>query len=418
MKIINLTEIQFDEYSKNHILHTYYQTSAYGNLMINQGYNANYLGFIENNQLIGASLILSKNLTRRFTYAYAPRGFLIDYTNIQHIQEITKALTKTPILENCAFIKIDPPVIDYKRNKDGKIIARAKISSHNNLIQSGYTHFGNNLYFETLKPRWNAILTIKNKDIENLKSTFDKQTRNKINKATKRALEIKQLAPQELEKFYKFVAKKHYRNINYYANMQAAFRENFEIYNVVINTKKYLEAIQKIYADALTKNDELNQRLQSGKTKGTDMRRVLSTKMESDRILSIYSKELKIATNLLGKYPDNLEISTMAIIKSNKRIQMVIEGYNPNFKILYPTFLLKTYIIEKYIKQGYEIFDFNAITGDFTPNNKYKGLNEMKLGFNADVTEYIGEYDLVINKAGYKKYLKFGGENYLKKKIK
>ena len=52
-------------------------------------------------------------------------------------------------------------------------------------------------------------------------------------------------------------------------------------------------------------------------------------------------------------------------------------------------------------KLGAIYFDLNAITGYFENNNKFKGLNEMKLGFGADVTEYIGEFDLVINKNIY-----------------
>ena len=33
--------------------------------------------------------------------------------------------------------------------------------------------------------------------------------------------------------------------------------------------------------------------------------------------------------------------------------------------------------------------------------NKYVGLNESKLGYDATITEYVGEFDLVINKRGY-----------------
>ena len=46
----------------------------------------------------------------------------------------------------------------------------------------------------------------------------------------------------------------------------------------------------------------------------------------------------------------------------------------------------------------------NDITGYFGDNSKYRGLNESKLGFNADVTEYIGEFDLVIKPTIYKWY--------------
>ena len=57
--------------------------------------------------------------------------------------------------------------------------------------------------------------------------------------------------------------------------------------------------------------------------------------------------------------------------------------------------------IEKYAKKGAIYFDLNAITGYFADDSKYKGLNEMKLGYGAEVTEYIGEFDLIIKENKY-----------------
>ena len=39
-----------------------------------------------------------------------------------------------------------------------------------------------------------------------------------------------------------------------------------------------------------------------------------------------------------------------------------------------------------------------AIAGVFNQNqNQFKGLNEMKFGFNTTANEYIGEFNLVVN---------------------
>ena len=58
-------------------------------------------------------------------------------------------------------------------------------------------------------------------------------------------------------------------------------------------------------------------------------------------------------------------------------------------------------MIEKYKNDGYKFFDLNGITGDFSDKNPYKGLNDFKLQFKPRVYEYIGEFDLVINKTIY-----------------
>ena len=46
--------------------------------------------------------------------------------------------------------------------------------------------------------------------------------------------------------------------------------------------------------------------------------------------------------------------------------------------------------------------DLNGITGDFTKENPYKGLDEFKMGFKPMAFENIGEYDYIINDGLYK----------------
>ena len=54
-----------------------------------------------------------------------------------------------------------------------------------------------------------------------------------------------------------------------------------------------------------------------------------------------------------------------------------------------------------YGKNEYEYACLNGISGDFSKDNKYYGLNKFKMGFNPDIYEYIGEFDLVLNKINY-----------------
>ena len=61
------------------------------------------------------------------------------------------------------------------------------------------------------------------------------------------------------------------------------------------------------------------------------------------------------------------------------------------------------YKLIEYYKYNYDILDMNGFTGDLTKGNPYYGVNEFKLGFNVDVFETIGEFDVVFNKHLYKK---------------
>lgn len=417
MEILRLTPQQFDNFSIEHPLHTYYQTSMYGNLMQRNGFKAFYYGFLINNQLVGATLILEKKLFAHFKYGYAPRGFLADYNDKQALTEITKKLKKFLSHQSYVFLKIDPPVINNLRDNDGNILPN---NTQNDIIpflkSLGYNYFGQNKFFGTLKPRWNAILNVNNQKSEKLFDNFDPSVKNKIRKAQSRGIEIIQGNHDDIKVFYNFVAKKHYRNLRYYVDFARCFGNHLEFYFAKLNTQKYLQNIKTLYEDELRKNEQINIEIGEAGIAGKITTKLTNTKLTSDKLIATYKKELITASNLFERNPQGIIISSSAYIIDKYGVTLLIEGQNPNFKLYYPTFLTKWFVIDKYTNLGASFFDLNAITGNFSNNNKFKGLNEMKLGFNAEVTEYIGEFNLVINKGLYKLHMTTNlGKNSLSK---
>ena len=95
MKVVNLNESQFDNFAINHKYRSYYQTSMYGNLIKNFGYKVQYLGIInDNNKLVGATLIMYKEVFMKNKIGYAPRGILFNYDNVETIPEMVEVLKK------------------------------------------------------------------------------------------------------------------------------------------------------------------------------------------------------------------------------------------------------------------------------------------------------------------------------------
>ena len=415
MKIVILNKNQFDDYSNNHPLHTYFQSSMYGDLMEKTGFKVDYYGFTDdNNNLIGATLMITQKLIGSHKFAYCPRGFLLDYENRDLLNEVTQKFKKYLSRQKFVFLKIDPPVINNKRDQDGNIIPSPYSNDTIPFLQKiGYTYYGENRFFGTLKPRWNAILKLSGTS-ESLFNNFDKNVKNKIRKAESRGIEVVQGNIQDLEVFYSFIAKKHYRKLNYYKALAEAFKDKFELYFARLNTNKYLENIKVLYNEETQINEELNSQIQTGNLNGNSLQKLTNKKLTSDKLIAIYKKELDNATELFQKKPNGIIIGVTSIIVQNNHISMLIEGLNPTYSLFYPTYLTKWCIIDKYSKMSNMMyFDMNAITGYFSDNNKFRGLNEMKLGFNSEVTEYVGEFDLIINQFMYSLYssTKVGNRN-------
>lgn len=406
MKVINLKLEDYEAFVKKQPLDNFYQSVSYGNLMNKFGFKANYIGFVHNGLLIGASLILNRQIFMGFKYGYAPHGLILNYDNFEIIPELMKKLKSFLFKQSYLIIKIDPLIIKSVRDKEGNIItANEKIDDFMRLMKkAGFTHCGFNNYMEAVKPRWHAVLDLKNKDSVELFYNLDKNVRNKLRKAVKFGVEVYQDNTNDVEKIYEFIKSKGNYSLRYYKEFENNFKDKFEIYLARINTEKYVMNSKYLYEKEADVNDYLNNVIQNEGYKGKDMRTILNKKMASDKILASYKKHLVTATNLLKEYPDNLIIGGAIVINHNNKLYLLIDGYMEKYGNLCPGFLTRWKIIEKYARTNIKEFDLNAISGDFSDKNKYKGLNEAKLGYNSDAIEYIGEFNLIVNKAMYTLY--------------
>ena len=415
MKIITLTGNQFEEFAKKHKYRNYFQTLSYAKLMKTDGYDYHLLGFLNNsNELIGASMILFKKIFFSYKIAYAPYGFLIDYTNSDAIEEITEKLKLLLYKQKFLYLKINPRIECSKRNKDGNIISyNPEINDIMEILQKNdYIHHGFSNFFEDMKPRWNAVLKLTASN-EKLYKNLDKQIRNKISKAQNCGIEL--VEDYDLDFLYECVKRKHTRNYKYYQKLLDLYGNNAKIYTAVINIEKYLENSRIMYEIEAEKNEEISKKLLENGRYGSNMSKIITQKMESDKILAIRHNHLVKATKLYSKYQGNVKVGSMLVIEDHDGANLVIEGFNKKYKDFDPNYLLKWEAIKKWNKEGKKYFNMNGIVGEFNSNNKYSGLNESKLSFGADALEYIGEFDLIINKPIYNIYIK-RKERKLKKK--
>lgn len=406
MKIVNLKYDEFEQFVRNHPLRNYYQSVAYGALMSNFGFHPMYIGFSHNGKLVGASLILYVPIFMGFKYGYAPHGILFNYNDFPLITDAIKKLKSYLFRQSFLILKIDPLIIKSIRDKEGNILSQNENLDNimNALLKSGFTHCGFNNYLEAVKPRWHAILNMDNKDTTELFYNLEKPTRNKLRKAVKFGVEIYKDNTCNIPQMYEFIKNKGNYSLKYYEEFKSKFQDSFEIYLAKLNTEIYVTNSKHLYEKEMEVNDYLNNLIQEEGYKGKDMRTILNKKMESDRILASYKKHLVKSTQLLREFPDGILLGGTIIIRYGNQINLLIDGFKEEFGNLSPSYLTKWKIIEKYGKSGIVSFDLNAISGDFSNDNKYKGLNDSKLGYNASAVEYIGEFNLIINKPMYSLY--------------
>ena len=121
--------------------------------------------------------------------------------------------------------------------------------------------------------------------------------------------------------------------------------------------------------------------------------------MNSDRVLLSYKNDILEATKGLA---DNKEVylAGALVIKNNDTATIVYSSFNKSYKRFAANYFLYYSIINNY-KNEFKYLNLNGIVGDFNHENPYTGLNRFKLGFNPNICEYIGEYDLIIEPKSY-----------------
>ncbi len=400
MHIKELTIAEFDLFAKNHILASYHQSSNYALFMGENNYEYDLIGYVDELGVIkAAALILIKKLSLSLKYGYSPKGFLIDYFDYNLLKSFTEDLKKY-YAKKLVFIKINPEIAIGEINKYSKIINyNHNITIRDYLKELGYTKLKDNMYFEALIPRFNGIINLKEYDFNDLA----KNTKNKIRKAQSKGLVFEKVDKDKLDVFFNFIKKKKNINNYYYKNYYNIFEkdEACDLFLVKIDYEQYLLNSKEAYDKELVRNNNISELLMVNATPTN-----INKKMASDKALLSYKNDIEIATYTLKEHK-SVYIAGAFTIKYQNRVHIVISGIDKDYKKYNANYFLH-YSLIQYYKDNYKYLDLNGLTGDFSKNNPYKGLNDFKLGFNPNIYEFIGEFDLILNNKQYNNLNKKG----------
>lgn len=418
MYVKELTNQEFNMFTDNFFMSSIYQTSEYGFIMNTQNYNTIFLGLIDGNKILAATLILIEK-NQMFKYAYAPKGFLIDYNDKFLVEEFTKQIKEYLNKKKVIAIKINPMIVkssyDYVT---GITHINPNFEEQIEFLKSlGFYHLGFNNLFESFKPRFDAIIDL-NKPITTLFGNMNKNFKNKVKSADKNGVIIVKANDSEIDYLYNEVKNKYPRDKKYFENVLYFFKKRnmIDYYYAKLDTNAYLINVQKRYQKQMEICNKINNKL--FKNVGKSNNKLINNKIYEENKLNEIKNELIYATKLLKEEPSGVVIATMLITKYRDEVYIFMDGYNKDFKKINAKHLMTWKLIERYSKEKYKRFNLGGMTNPNIKNDKYKGLNEFKLSFNARCIEYIGDLELITSPALYALYRNSKPIRYILKKDK
>lgn len=386
MKIIELTETQFKNYSKLHSSRNYFQTIEYSKVKSN--YNRLLLGFMNesDNTIMGATLILEKNIGN-LKIGLVPGGFLIDYDNDNLFKDFITTLKEYLKKRKYIYLAVENKAIYKMYDKDGDII----------YFDTNIIKLLDELSFvKTNKEAKRKVVLETEMTPEETYKLFNSNTRRNINLALQRAITIYKDESGNVDTLINLTGNNNENKIKNILNHFNTENNTAEIYFAKLDPEKYVNNYRFLLKEEDEKNEKLNNIMQDINIKKSIS--LINKKMNSDRQITKYNNEIIKATNVYTKYPEGIIIGAILIIKNNREIYFLDEGYNKDLASIYSSHLIKWEIIKKYLSIGYKIFNFGDIKSIDPKNGQYI----FKMGFGGKVYECVGTYDLIINKWLYK----------------
>lgn len=381
MTIVELTELQFKNYSNIHSRKNYKQSVEYASLEETRNYSKLYLGLIDDNEdVYAATMILEKKLNNKLRYGYVPNGYLIDFNNIELLKTFTEELKIYLKKLNYTHLRITP-LLNYQVYSSEFILKENNSSIINMFKSLGYTYISNTSRHK---------IVIHSNNIENTYKNFNRSLRRNIDDCLKKGITIYQGSRDDIDNFLNLTDNK-----VYYKNMIEIFNNPnnmFELYFAKLVPETYVNNYRYLLKREQINNEKLNKKLRNPNVKKSN--NLLSRKMTSDALINKYSNEIINGTNIYKTYPQGLILSCVGIINNRKEIVFITEGFDNNFKNIRSISMIKWEIIKKYITGGYNTFDL----GDVSISQNYT----TEYGYNGNIIEYSNTFDLVINDMMYK----------------
>ena len=398
MILKKIDEKTYEKFVSSSNLSSFYQSVEWYHLKLDEGKHCELLGLYEEDNLVGVSLIIYVKILKKYYYAYASRGFIYDYSNLEEFVVSLKEYFKGKAI----FVKIDPPIILNLYDKSGE---KEFMLENRQLIERlkyvGFKHHGFNMAFECEQFRFVHKIKLESSYDEQVK-LMSKSTRKNIELAKFRGVNIKIAKKDELDMVLKFLNmssdRKHFASLNkkFYERLLDNFKDNVVMYLVYINKSEYINNLKEKINDEKNKLKELK------------------IKMEHDNIGRKLKKEEELINNAIDKYTEELNvtkgmdnetfIAAMVTINKYNEVVSFTSGMDNLYRKFNPKYVMYPKMINDAINKKLEYVNFLGVKNIFDKNDPDYGMYEVKKGFGGKTVEYIGEFDLIINYGLYYSY--------------
>lgn len=383
---INVDKEKHDLFVKQHPLCNLLQSSSWAK--VKENWDSQIVGVYENDELIASALVLMKRLPLNITMMYIPRGPIMDYGNANLVKFFFSELKKWAKKYHCLFIKFDPAILYHSFFLDQEKVEAVGFKQQFSNIQSiGAVHKGFNQDFETtVQPRFHMV---EYKDSFGL-DFLSKKGKKNLKIAEKKKMDIKFGHLELLDDFCEVMKSTEerknisLRNKEYFRLLLDTYQKDAFIGVAYVNIEEEYNEILDRYEQCIK---ELEECPENAKKKRFTLEEL---KVSLERQKKMLKEELETH----GK---RVCVCGTLTVVYGKTSEILYAGMNDTFKRYMAPYLTWFKTMEKCFDQGCTWSNMGGIEGTLQG-----GLVDFKSVYNPKINEFIGEFDLPVNKFLYR----------------
>lgn len=408
--LTNLSAERFNTFAANHQKNHFLQSYEWGVFKSKSpDWSFDAVGLEdENGHLVAGALVLIRFLPMiKRPFIYIPRGYIIDFNNKELLKTFTDYMRQYAKSKKAIFIKIDPDLKYVDRTTEGEKVADAKENHHliENLTNLGYRHLGFTQDFDSsIQPRYTFRLDLTPSEKDLLQGCQSK-TRYNIKVAQKKGIEIIEGTRDDLKTFEAIMRVTGERDgfltrpLSYFEDMYDTLSPSgmCKLYLAKLNTKQALESIEQELIQTEQIITSLQQQLENSELNEKKRQKIqnkLNPELNKLKNLSQQTEEIQ---KLYEKHPDGITMSGIITTYFGNKSWYLYGASDNMYREFMPNYYIQWQAFTDAKKSGYELYDFFGISGKTDESDPLYGLYRFKKGFGGEFTEFIGEFDYVVD---------------------
>lgn len=393
MRFCELKEEEYQLFWENHPLKTFLSAVEIGKLREKRGWKVLYIGVKDEDKIEAATMLLLKQKFPNCYEAYSPRGYLLDFNNLDLLSFFTREIKKYLKKKRVYVFRVDPYLVYKERDIDGNIVQNGIDNSNvvKKLEALGFKKVSDN---DKKQISWMFSLNLEGKDEEEILKDMRPNVRNIIHKTEKFGITVDEIGYDNLDEFQKILeetgTRRNFavRDLTYFQDMYELFSPKKEIKYFItrLNLKEYVNKLEKELKEKRKKLENL-----SLKEYNKNQRENLVNEINS------LEKRIKEAESIkTAQKKDIITLSGSMFMLVKPEIVYLSSGNYEEFMKFNSQYLIQWELIKYGLKNGFKKHNFYGIPANINTHPKDYGIYEFKKGFNGYVEELIGEFELPI----------------------